>query len=215
MKSITVSLLLLGLFASQATRACNSPLIFDLEGDGYIVTSDPRWYPLFFDINGDGQKENTGWLAPVGGQGFLWLDLNRNGIVDGGQELFGTATTLPTGEKAENGFQALAVYDTPALGGNGDGIIDERDLIWPYLRIWIDENFNGLSEKREIHRLEAYKIAGISLQYSRVHQVDGNMNVHEFAGTYFRRLNGREGRSEVQPERIEDVFFRNLPVTTP
>ncbi len=204
-----------GLLAPAQALACNSPLVFDLAGDGYIVTTSPLWYPLLFDINGDGRKENTGWLAPGGGQGFLWLDLNRNGIVDGGQELFGTATLLPTGQRASNGFEALAVYDSPEFGGNGDGIIDERDLIWPFLHIWIDENFDGFSQRKEIHLLRDWKIVGISLSYVRSRRVDGDMNVHDFVGNYFRRLEGREGYFEIRSERVEDIFFRDIPVPTP
>jgi hypothetical protein len=207
--------LLLILLAPHHLKACNSPLVFDLEGDDYIVTTSPQWYPLLFDINGDGQKENTGWLAGGMQQGFLWLDLNRNGIVDGGQELFGTATVLPTGERAANGFQALAVYDATEFGGNGDGVIDERDLVWPFLRMWVDDNFDGRSQKKEVRPLAFWKIAGISLRYTQSRRVDGNMNVHELVGTYFKRLDGREGYFEVRPQRIEDIFFRDLPAPAP
>jgi len=215
MKFVTLIFILAVLLVPAHVRACNSPLVFDLEGDGYIVTTSPLWYPLLFDIDGNGQKENTGWLAPGGGQGFLWLDLNRNGIVEGGQELFGTATLLPTGERASNGFEALAVYDTPEFGGNGDGIIDERDLIWPFLRIWIDENFDGFSQKKEIHPLKDWKIVGISLEYVRTRRVDGDMNVHDFIGNYFRRVDGRKGYFEVRPQRVEDIFFRSIPAPSP
>jgi hypothetical protein len=207
--------LLILLLTPRGVEACNSPLAFDLEGDGYIVTTSPQWYPLLFDIDGDGGKENTGWLAPVGGQGFLWLDLNRNGVVDGGQELFGTATLLPTGERASNGFEALAIYDTPELGGNGDGLIDERDLVWPFLRIWVDDSFDGVAQKKEARPLAYWKIVGISLQFTQSRRVDGNMNVHELVGTYFKRLDGRGGYSEVRPQRVEDIFFRDLPAPTP
>lgn len=215
MRLVTLIFILGILLATAHARACNSPLVFDLEGDGYIVTTSPLWYPLFFDIDGDGQMENTGWLAPGGGQGFLCLDLNRNGIVDGGQELFGTATLLPTGLRASNGFEALAVYDTPEFGGNGDGIIDERDLVWPFLRIWIDENFDGVSQRKEIHSLMEWKVVGISLRYVRSRRVDGDMNVHDFVGNYFRRVEGREGYFEIRPQGVEDIFFRDIPVPVP
>jgi hypothetical protein len=207
--------LLLVVLTPTGVRACNSPLVFDLNGDGYIVTTSPIWYPLFFDINGDGTKENTGWIAPGKDQGFLWLDLNRNGRVDGGQELFGNATVLPTGERASNGFQALAVYDTPEFGGNGDGIVDERDLVWPYLRIWVDDNFDGIAQQREVRSLDAWRIISISLRYVQSPREDSNGNLHEFVGAFSRRFPGRESRSEIRSQRVEDVFFREFPLPTP
>jgi len=46
---------------------------------------------------------------------FLALDLNHNHRIDDGSELFGIGTTLPSGEKASNGFVALAMYDDRKL----------------------------------------------------------------------------------------------------
>jgi hypothetical protein len=112
-------------------------------------------------------------------------------------------------------LEALAVYDTSELGGNGDGVIDERDLVWPFLRMWVDDDFDGRSQKKEVRPLAFWKITGISLHYTQSRRVDGNMNVHELVGTYFKRLDGREGYFEIRPQRIEDIFFRDLPVPAP
>ena len=49
-------------------------------------------------------------------------DRNGDGIINNGTELFGTNTVLQNGQRAANGFQALAEYDN-----NADGIIDNRD----------------------------------------------------------------------------------------
>ena len=35
------------------------------------------------------------------------------------------------------------------------------------------------------------------------------------AGTYFKRIDGREGRFELRPGRVEDIFFRELPIPAP
>ena len=46
-------------------------------------------------------------------------------------QMFGNFTPLPT-SSTPNGFAALAVYDDPKNGGNGDGIIDARDAVWQH-----------------------------------------------------------------------------------
>ena len=61
---------------------------------------------MHFDLDNSGFAEQTAWLAP--GDGFLVLDRNNNGHIDGGAELFGSETTLNNGKAAENGFEALA-----------------------------------------------------------------------------------------------------------
>jgi hypothetical protein len=48
------------------------------------------------------------------------------------------------------GFAALAVYDQPAHGGNGGGIIHTRDAIFSSLRPWIDLNHDGISQTNEV-----------------------------------------------------------------
>jgi hypothetical protein len=145
---------------------------------------------------------------PYTGEGLLAVDLNQNGLIDSGRELFGDATLLPTGGTAQHGFEALALYDTPEIGGNDDGLIDHSDLVWRQLRIWVDENLDGVSQRKEVRHLNALKIVGLSLQYETTPRVDGSGNVHQFIGTYFKRVDGREGRFEIRPMLMEDIFFR-------
>ena len=115
---------------------------------------------------------------------------------------------LPTGETARHGFEALAPYDQPEMGGNGDGLIDQFDLVWHHLRIWLDENLDGTSQRKEVRPLSAWGIVGLSLLYETTSRVDGNLNIHQFAGTYLKRFNGRNGQFEIRPMLMEDIFFR-------
>ena len=87
-----------------------------------------------------------------------------------------------TGSPREEGtgFNALAVYDLPANGGNGDGWIDFHDAIYPKLLLWIDKNHNGISEPDELFTLPQLGIARISLS----HQEDKWKDAH---GNVFRR----------------------------
>jgi hypothetical protein len=194
------------LLAVRGSFACNSPLVLDLNGDGVLTTS-VLWEPVRFDINGDGRVDTTGWLNPYSSEGFLWMDLNHNGVVDSARELFGDAMLLPGGEPAANGFDALAVYDTSDFGGNEDGLIDVHDLIWPYLRLWIDSNFDGVCQRQEVSVLPRWKIVGISLQYSISGRFDGSSNLHQLTGQYFKRFDGRENRFEIRPMTLEDIYF--------
>lgn len=54
---------------------------------------------------------------------ILAIDLNGDGIINDGSELFGSSTVMPDGSIARLGFEALAQYDE-----NGDGIIDEKTV---------------------------------------------------------------------------------------
>jgi hypothetical protein len=180
--------------------------VLDLNGDG-IQTTD-LFYPVSFDLNGDGIPERVAWTCWWTEEGFLWLDLNRNGIVDGGQELFGQGTRLPSGETAANGFEALKVYDGLSYGGNADGIVSEDDLIWSHLRLWVDRNHDGISQPQEISSLRRFDIVAIRLDFSRVQEVDGNGNLHLLQSTYLKRVTVRGLDSRLVPYAIHDVFFK-------
>lgn len=74
-----------------------------------------------FDLDADGQTEEISFLKS--GSGFLALDLNSDGIINNGKELFGPATGT--------GFNELAKYDV-----DDNNWIDENDPIFKQLRIW-------------------------------------------------------------------------------
>lgn len=52
---------------------------------------------------------------------MLVRDLNGNGLIDNGTELFGNSTILSNNETAANGFEALKELDS-----NGDGIFQTK-----------------------------------------------------------------------------------------
>lgn len=140
------------------------PITVDLSGMGYMLTSVENG--VRFDFFGTGKPIQMAWTAKSWNGGFLALDRNGNGKIDNGTELFGNVTPqpkLPSGRG--NGFLALAVYDLPANGGNGDGIIDARDAIFSKLVIWVDANHNGITDPGELLSMKQANIQSIALKY--------------------------------------------------
>jgi hypothetical protein len=155
------------------------PIILDLTGHGYQLTSAPNG--VGFDFYGTGSPIQMSWTAAGWEGGFLALDRNGNGKIDNASELFSNLTPQPTSAgKRANGFLALAVYDLPANGGNGDGWIDAQDAIFSKLVIWIDKNHNGISEPDELLTMKQAGIQAISLKYSLSQWRDAFGNTFRF-----------------------------------
>ena len=105
-----------------SAQAMCDPLVLNFEGN-VAGLSDMKFK---FDLDADGTEDEISTLA--GGNGFLALDLNNDGRINDGSELFGT--------KSGNGFADLSQYDE-----DGNGFIDENDSVFDRLKIWIkDEN---------------------------------------------------------------------------
>ncbi|MCX7710590.1 MAG: hypothetical protein N2484_12185 [Clostridia bacterium] len=115
------------------------PLVINYEGDSTELTGEE----FSFDIDLDGGTENIAFVGK--GSGFLAIDLNNDGVVNDGSELFGP--------KSGNGFGDLAVYDS-----DKNNWIDENDPVFEKLRIWTKD-----SEGKDI--LFALGVKGIGALY--------------------------------------------------
>ncbi len=159
---------------SKSYRPVVDPFALDLDGDGIETTNVTSG--ILFDHNADGVKTGTGWVK--GDDGLLVRDLNGNGTIDSGRELFGDQTMLSNGQIAANGFTALRDLDS-----NTDGIIDASDTAFNQLKVWRDLNQDGISQTDELQTLAETGITSINLTATTKNQWS-NGNTIASTGSY-------------------------------
>ena len=154
------------------------PLVLDLDDDGIELTNYRNG--ARFDLLGAGQSVNTAFVT--GGDAFLALDRNNDGLINNGTELFGEQNG------AANGFEELRKLDS-----NGDGMIDALDDGFARLRLFRD-NGNGITEQGELLSLAEAGVAAIDLNYTNTQErTAGGNSIAQTAA--FRRANGAYGRA--------------------
>jgi hypothetical protein len=181
----------------QYTAPC-SPIIVNFAPGTYQLSGAES--PVLFDIGGTGTPVRIGWTRADTDQAFLCRDLNRNGTIDNGLELFGNATILKNGSRAENGFVALAEYDE-----NGDGVIDQKDAVWYELLLWRDRNHDGIAQASELEAVSTSDLAAISVGTHWTGRRDQSGNYFRYQATGWI-TNGRH--AVARP--VYDIFFVNI-----
>ena len=146
------------------------PIILDLDGNGVGTASKFGYHGAMFDHDGDGVATATGWVDKS--DGLLVRDVNGDGKINDGSELFGDNTRLDNGELATSGMEALADLDD-----NGDGVIDANDKAFAQLKVWQDKNGDGISSDDELMSLAELGIEKIDLNNKETvnKEVDGGI----------------------------------------
>lgn len=96
------------------------PLVINLDNT-FIKLTDNK---VNFDLDFDGKIDQVSFASE--GSGFLALDLNEDGVINNGRELFGP--------KSGDGFSELAKYDS-----DSNNWIDENDAVFSKLKIWMKD----------------------------------------------------------------------------
>jgi len=162
-------------FYEQSSCSCpdgweTSPIVVDVDHSGFAMTNASGG--VTFNILNDGVPLKISWTAAGSTNAFLALDRNGDGLIDNGAELFGDVTPQPASNSPKNGFLALAVFDQPANGGNGDSKINASDAVFSSLRLWQDTNHNGVSEPSELHTMSELGLSAIELDYKESKKTD-------------------------------------------
>jgi hypothetical protein len=157
-------------------RAAVSPLcggtplvvVFDGKPVAYTRATDGSRFAIdgVSALRTDWPTARTPWIA---------RDVNGDGMITDGTELFGSGTD----GGARDGFEALARLDD-----NGDGVLDARDRAWPSLLLWRDHDGDRRGVADELAPLSS-AVEHISLEVKRGGRCDARGNcerLHASAG---------------------------------
>lgn len=131
---------------------------------------------VMFDLLGSLNSHKpvkTAWFASTDTENYFLVLPNGQGKVLGINELFGDATLGPDQKFAKQGFAALAKWDE-----NRDRVISPEDSVFTSLKLWKDDNLDGIAQASELHSLDEKGVVAIDLKYDRRYkEVDQHGNV--------------------------------------
>jgi hypothetical protein len=162
-----------GLNDSQVAEAIAGAPSQKLGGAGTWTAPGGVTHAVFFDAKGNkvgawengtyswgarNEMEQTEWLEKGGGDGFLVWDVDGDGQITSGKELF-SEFDINGYERFASGFEKLAHY----FDKDGDGIVTGDELAG--LMIWVDEDADGITDPGELKELADYRITSLKTGY--------------------------------------------------
>ncbi len=126
-------------------------IVLDVAGNG-ITTQDIKTSKVSYDWDGDGLADQTSWIGT--GNAFLFLDADGNGTVTDASEL----SFWPAASASGASTSVLSSFDS-----NHDGAITTADESWGKLKIWQDNNGNGVVDSGEILTLATAGVRSLAV----------------------------------------------------
>jgi hypothetical protein len=125
---------------------------------------------------------------------FLARDINKNGMIDSGAELFGQATRMRNGGLPVNGFVALRDLDS-----NNDLVFDRKDESYKDILVWWDQNGDGVSQAQEL-KPASEVMKSMDLNFQAAHDEDSNGNLVMARSSFVNQ--------EGIVREVVDIFFK-------
>lgn len=170
---------------------CTTPLVLSFDHAPVKYEQGARLFSFTpgRPVQSDWPSAVTPWLA---------RDLNGNGKIDDGSELFGSNTPL-AGGTARHGFEALAQLDA-----NGDGVLDAKDPAFTALLVWRDANADRVAQPGELTSLAQERVNALGLRFSTQPRCDARGNCERERSTF--TWNGVDGAPH--QGSLVDVYLR-------
>jgi hypothetical protein len=160
-----------------AEQYCDTPLVLSFDAAPVQMIAAESTPAASFDISmRDDSCISTDWPSAV--TPWLVIDLDGNGSIDGGHELFGSGTSLVDGSHARNGFAALAELDA-----DGDDDVDGADSRFGELMLWRDWDADRVSTPDELTPLLDSGVSSLPVEFEIAVECDerGNCGVQRAA----------------------------------
>jgi trimeric autotransporter adhesin len=145
-----------------------------------------------FDLTGLGQTAQVGWASAQ--DGLLVRDLNGDGIINDGRELFGAATELANGQRAGDGYRAMGAGQRRRWQAECAG-----RQAWASCSLWVDANSDGKTDAGELFGLMDF---GIVVDQPGLHPWAASMNNGNLLGWSAATPRPTAARAE-----MADVWF--------
>jgi hypothetical protein len=180
--------------ASLSPTSVGSMILVPLNDEAESFTMTSIEQGVTFDIDGDGDRNQIAWPEAGTEVAILALDVDGDGRITSGQEIFGSQTLAG----ARNGCNALTRL-FKSTGAPLSGSIRHGHVFYEQLLLWVDRNHNGVSEPEELRRARDLFTA-IGLGYSGVGWRDGHGNRVRYEGWTELRTDGPDQQTAIEPE---------------